>query len=266
MKYKLTFALVASLTSTAFAEFKAPLPEFKNEKQLAEWRAEKASEATSQGYAVEETAFYTGRSYLAASAEYAFKYRNYSPELARWTSEDPSGFPDGANGNFYAPVPTTELDYQGLLVTATYSITKKKLTIENTSYLDLNSGDNIYGNRFEQGGPIPTGVYEIFSRQQGAASYGGGGHQAFILDPIDGNRYNDLWNGGAAANRNSFRIHTSGDTEGCIAVGEIDMVAAQIWGGLGSSTVRRDIVQAAPTPNPETFSQEWLLGTLTVVE
>ena len=45
MKHKLTFALVASLTSTAFAEFKAPLPEFKNEKQLAEWRAEKASEA-----------------------------------------------------------------------------------------------------------------------------------------------------------------------------------------------------------------------------
>jgi hypothetical protein len=58
MKYKLTFALVAALTSTAFAEFK-------NEKQLAEWRAEKASEATSQGYATEETAFYTGRPFAS---------------------------------------------------------------------------------------------------------------------------------------------------------------------------------------------------------
>ena len=114
MKYKLTFALVASLTSSAFAAFQAPLPEFKNEKQLAEWRAEKASEATSQGYAAEETAFYTGRPYLASSGGYAFKYRSYNPELARWTSEDPSGFPDGANQNIYAPTPTEEYDVCGL--------------------------------------------------------------------------------------------------------------------------------------------------------
>ncbi len=116
MKTKLTFALVASLTSTAFAEFKAPVPDFKNEKQLAEWRAEKAAESASQGNAAEETAFYTGKPYLAFSGSYAFKYRSYNPEVARWTSEDPSGFPDGANGNIYAPSPTTEVDYEGLRV------------------------------------------------------------------------------------------------------------------------------------------------------
>jgi len=115
MKYQLTFALVASLTGTAFAEFKAPLPEFKNEKQLAEWRAEKASEATRQGYATEETAFYTGKPYLASSCGYAFKYRSYSPEVVRWTSGDPSGFPDGANQNRYAPNPTSEIDFMGLV-------------------------------------------------------------------------------------------------------------------------------------------------------
>ena len=115
MKYKLTFTLVAAVSSTAYAEFKAPLPEFKNEKQLAEWRAEKASEATSQGYAAEETAFFTGKPYLASSGGYAFKYRSYKPELARWTSEDPSGFPDGANGSIYAPCPTIDLDVAGLL-------------------------------------------------------------------------------------------------------------------------------------------------------
>jgi len=114
MKYKLTFALVASLTSTAFAAFQAPLPEFKNEKQLAQWRAEKASEATSQGYKAEETAFYTGKPYLASSGNYAFKYRSYNPEMSRWTSEDPSGFPDGANGNLYAPTPTSGIDPNGL--------------------------------------------------------------------------------------------------------------------------------------------------------
>ncbi|TAG10397.1 MAG: hypothetical protein EAZ42_04135, partial [Verrucomicrobia bacterium] len=50
-------------------------------------------------------------------SSYAFKYRNYNPEIARWTSEDPSGFPDGANGSAYAPNPNSELDYQGLIVT-----------------------------------------------------------------------------------------------------------------------------------------------------
>ncbi len=111
MKTKLTFALVASLTSTAFAAFQAPLPEFKNEKQLAEWRAEKASETTSQGYATKEAAFFTGRPYITSSGGYAFKYRSYDPELARWTSEDPSGFPDGANGVAYQPCPTNSFDY-----------------------------------------------------------------------------------------------------------------------------------------------------------
>jgi RHS repeat-associated protein len=101
MKYKLTFALVAALTSTAFAAFQAPLPEFKNEKQLAEWRAEKASQATNQATATAESAFYTGKPYLASSGGYAFKYRSYNPEVGRWTSEDPSGFPDGANNKLY---------------------------------------------------------------------------------------------------------------------------------------------------------------------
>jgi RHS repeat-associated protein len=117
MKPKLTLALVAFMTSTAFAAFQAPLPEFKNEKQLAEWRAEKVAEATSQGYATEESAFYTGRPYLASSGGYAFKYRSYNSEVARWTSEDPSGFPDGANPNIYAPIPTSQLDFMGLYST-----------------------------------------------------------------------------------------------------------------------------------------------------
>jgi RHS repeat-associated protein len=115
MKYKLTLALVAALTSTAFAAFQAPLPEFKNEKKLAEWRAEKASESTNQGYLAEESAFYTGKPYLASSATYAFRCRSYNSGLARWTSEDPSGFPDGANGSTYINnSPMHNLDYLGL--------------------------------------------------------------------------------------------------------------------------------------------------------
>ncbi len=137
MKTKLTFALVASLTSTAFAEFKAPLPEFKNEKQLAEWRAEQASEATSQGCAAEETAFYTGKPYLASSDSYAFKYRIYNPKMARWTSEDPSGFPDGANGNSYAPTPTNGFDFMGMF--------KIKLMVGNYDHAVQQQGDHKMG-------------------------------------------------------------------------------------------------------------------------
>jgi|GEM_PF-2119374 len=101
------------MTSTAFARFQAPQPEFKNEKQLAEWRADKSSESSSQGYAAEEEVFYTGKPYVESSGGYAFKYRSYNPELARWTSEDPSGFPDGANQNIYACIPTVKIDPTG---------------------------------------------------------------------------------------------------------------------------------------------------------
>jgi RHS repeat-associated protein len=93
----MTLALVAIFGNTAFAAFPAAMPEFKNEKQLATWRAEQASKADTR--TAEEThAFYTGKPYVDSSGGYAFLYRSYNPELARWTSEDPSGFPDGANG------------------------------------------------------------------------------------------------------------------------------------------------------------------------
>ncbi len=113
MKYTLTLGLTALFTCTAFAAFNAPLPQFKNEKQLAQWRAENASKPCKSS-ATEEPAFFTGKPYLESTGSYAFKYRNYNPEIARWTSEDPSGFPDGANGSAYAPVPTTSFDFMGL--------------------------------------------------------------------------------------------------------------------------------------------------------
>jgi RHS repeat-associated protein len=149
MKYKLTFALVALMTTTAFAAFQAPLPEFKNEKQLAEWRAEKASEATKQGCVAEGAAFYTGKPYLALSGDYAFKYRSYSPELARWTSEDPSGFPDGANASFYAPVPTEEFDSAGLAAARSFSEQVLTITIGIYIYDTTNSFTNDLANRWK---------------------------------------------------------------------------------------------------------------------
>jgi RHS repeat-associated protein len=112
--HTMTLALAAIFGNTAFAAFPAAMPEFKNEKQLATWRAEQASKADTR--TAEEThAFYTGKPYVDSTGGYAFQYRSYNPELARWTSEDPSGFPDGANG--YISVNnqvTNEFDPNGL--------------------------------------------------------------------------------------------------------------------------------------------------------
>jgi RHS repeat-associated protein len=60
--------------------------------------------------------FYTGKPYLAESGSYAFKYREYNPETTRWTTVDPSGFPDGANNRLYAASPTSEFDPTGFSV------------------------------------------------------------------------------------------------------------------------------------------------------
>ena len=45
--------------------------------------------------------FYTGKSYDVDLGAYTFQFRNYDPGLKRWTSVDPSGFPDGANNQIY---------------------------------------------------------------------------------------------------------------------------------------------------------------------
>jgi RHS repeat-associated protein len=62
-----------------------------------------------------ENARFTGKPYDADLGAYVFPFRNYRPELARWTSADPAGFPDGPNGHFYAPVPGIGVDPYGLV-------------------------------------------------------------------------------------------------------------------------------------------------------
>jgi RHS repeat-associated protein len=113
MKYRYLLVLAASVTGTAFGGMPAPLPEFKTAKQLAVWRAEKAAEPSVKA-TTDEHAFYTGKPYVDSSGGYAFKYRSYNPELARWTSEDPSGFPDGANCQVFVPAPSFMFDPNGL--------------------------------------------------------------------------------------------------------------------------------------------------------
>jgi RHS repeat-associated protein len=59
--------------------------------------------------------FYTGKPYEEDLGGYVFNYRTYSPDINRWTTPDPSGFPDGANNCVYGSntVPST-VDPTGL--------------------------------------------------------------------------------------------------------------------------------------------------------
>ncbi len=121
--YAVSFALALATSpphATAENKLPAPKPEFLNSEQLAEWRAKKTAEFETkkaqevQRRSVEADVFYTGKPYLEDSGTYAFLFRSYDPELARWTSADPSGFPDGPNLYFRAGSPTKTFDALGL--------------------------------------------------------------------------------------------------------------------------------------------------------
>ena len=62
----------------------------------------------------ESVCFYTGKPFDLELGTYIFKFRNYNPEMQRWTTMDPSGFPDGANNYGYVNCPQFELDAFGL--------------------------------------------------------------------------------------------------------------------------------------------------------
>ena len=107
--------------ATAEHKLPAPLPEFKTPEQLAKWwqemtekaAAEDALPANEANSEPTTSAFFTGKPYIQETENYAFKFRQYDPELARWTSADPSGFPDGANNRVYNNNPLNGMDPDG---------------------------------------------------------------------------------------------------------------------------------------------------------
>ena len=136
-KHILLAAVLAATPAiqAASAEHKlpAPLPEFKTPEQLARWRQEMTAKAAAaealaakQGNSATSTsAFYTGKPYVEETGSYAFNFRQYDPKLSRWTSADPSGFPNGTNNHRYTTRPTQELDALGLFLSGTFYSTAK---------------------------------------------------------------------------------------------------------------------------------------------
>ena len=62
----------------------------------------------------DRSARFTGKPYDEDLQAYVFPNRTYDPEIKRWRSMDPSGYPDGINAQFYAVIPTIGVDPLGL--------------------------------------------------------------------------------------------------------------------------------------------------------
>jgi len=111
---------VAALSQTSRAALQAALPEFKSKQAL---QAQAASRQVNKEEA-SGNVFYTGKPFEAEREGYLFKYRSYDSELNRWTSVDPSGFPDGANNQCYCSVPTNSFDIGGTFDWRQFDISK----------------------------------------------------------------------------------------------------------------------------------------------
>jgi hypothetical protein len=114
-----------------------------------------------------------------------------------------------------------------------YRITDQSLRVQTPGgvihlFEGVISGDNLVesiGKRDQ--GPIPPGVYQIFTRDHGKPTYGG--HPAFLLDAMDAQPGNDRIDGFPTTDgggRSAFRIHGGDETDGCLVTEAIDEIVA----------------------------------------
>ena len=190
---------------------------------------------------------YTGHYYHARSGLHLAPYRAYDAELGRWISRDPIAEDGGINlYGYVGNCPLSAIDPLGLDVTGTFSIgtgalsfTDNQRTRDTRGFFgrlfgrpannvplsfscQAGSGTNNAAEMDQVGvGPLPTGNYAIYERPGGIA-----GQPAYVLDPIDTNRYDDNWDGRAdGIQRGAFRLHTSipgatrDGSDGCVVVG-----------------------------------------------
>jgi RHS repeat-associated protein len=211
-----------------------------------------------------------------------YGFRSYSPEIGRWVNRDPIEERGGVN--LYGMVgndAVNRVDYLGLMVTATYDISRQrfeaasdtgeKLTCKKN---DCSCGDNNERNTdVPNSGPLPKGTYKIYQRiKAGETDFRGLGN-AWILDPQDGSPGDDMW---GAAGRDGLRIHLwveealQKGSDGCIVLSRDCHTA---FDQMLSRTTKGPVTQIkSPTGRDangnvtgwESFDKTAELGTLTV--
>ena len=167
---------------------------------------------TAFGETADKNAMFTGKPYIGELG-YAFLFRNYRPDQGKWQTQDPLGYPDGWN-NFAYCNNTIGFDRLGLLVTATFSITKQSLTIRDISTgksytVSAFSGDSNPADQWNANiGPLPIGTYAIIENWRDTW---------WELWYNDGT-WNDIATGPNGAIRGQFRLHGGTQSLGCITM------------------------------------------------
>ena len=125
-----------------------------------------ANASTAFGESGSRRAFFTGKPEVEGLG-YAFLFRNYRPDLAKWQTADPLGYPDGWNSLAYCNAsPITYVDSRGGQVTCVYSITSKTFTMSDGDLqyvVRAISGDNIVAHQWDSLGPAPIGTWSIMN-------------------------------------------------------------------------------------------------------
>lgn len=114
-------ASAITVAPASAAALSAPLPKFQSQEQLRSQLPNAKTSPTSRGSQIRDSeVFFTGKTADSNLAKYIFRFRNYDPELSRWSAVDPSGFADGPNNQMYIPIPTKQLDAYGLWSSSDY--------------------------------------------------------------------------------------------------------------------------------------------------
>jgi RHS repeat-associated protein len=87
----------------------------------------------------------TGKPYVAEMGSYVFRCRNYSPHESRWTTADPSGFPDGSNRYVYAFDPISFLDPNGTEIELWFDGQKRNIAYQSRDGMWDFSEDHSFG-------------------------------------------------------------------------------------------------------------------------
>jgi RHS repeat-associated protein len=146
------------------------------EKRLAAIKAEEAQQAAqaaielatrdSSPATAPQELFFTGKPYLEETGQYLFLFRHYDPELARWTTADPSGFPDGANNLAYVNnCPVSAMDSLALSIHRVYNSFYQSESWTETLYPDFSWS-------------WPPGVSFVWRNSSGTTTNFWGAHQS----------------------------------------------------------------------------------------
>ena len=134
----------------------------------------------------DRSARFTGKPYDEDLQAYVFPYRNYDASTARWRSSDPAGYPDGINNQFYACVPTYDIDPLGLCTsiagiiisrcdvkdTKTGSVVKNLGEVDRVSFGCGGAESESHTTNSQNGGSISVNLPTFFGSINATVNYG----------------------------------------------------------------------------------------------